>query len=102
LCPNGSYIKNRPIHLLCEYGTIESIKYLINNGVNLECKNKEGNRPIHILCQFDVFESIKYMVDRGVNLECENDAKFKPIHVKRFSTASRLIIINIYINILLS
>ncbi len=47
------------------------IQYIIDRGVDLECKTEYGWRPIHFLCKYSTFEMIQYIIDRGVDLQCQ-------------------------------
>ena len=63
----------------CKYENI--LKYVIDNTIDLECKNDFEQRPIHWICVYSTPEMIKYIIDKGVNLECENKYKMRPIHI---------------------
>lgn len=68
------------IHYICRFGTLESIKKIVNRpDIDLEAANFNGTRPIHFL--FSAFtnvhdahqlEAIKLLVEKGVNLESIN------------------------------
>jgi ankyrin repeat protein len=63
------------------------IKYIIDKGVDLECKTMNIWRPIHFLCRHSTPEMIKYIIDKGVDLECETNYNWRPIHlICRYST----------------
>jgi len=53
--------KWRPIHFLCQYGTPETIKYLIDKGVNLKCETYNKTKPIYLICRFSTPDMLKYM-----------------------------------------
>jgi hypothetical protein len=38
------------------------IKYIIEKGVNLKCKNEEGWRPMYIICRYSTLEMIIYVI----------------------------------------
>jgi len=57
------------------------IKYIIDKGVDLECKTNDGLRPIHLICHYSNPEMIKYIVDKGVNLKCKTNKGYKPSFV---------------------
>ena len=79
--------KKKLIHYICQYSTPKMIKYIIDKGVNLECKDIEQMRPIHYICQYSTPEMIKYIIDKGVNLECKTGYGSKPIHyICQYST----------------
>jgi ankyrin repeat protein len=63
------------------------LKYVIDNAIDLECKDNFRQRPIHLICKFSTPVMIKYIIDKGVNLECENINRWRPIHyICRYST----------------
>jgi hypothetical protein len=67
------------------------LKYVIDNTIDLECKNDFEQRPIHWICVYSTPEMIKYIIDKGVNLECEDIYKYRPIHcICRYSTLEML------------
>lgn len=39
------------IHDICDYCDLKIIKYVVDLGVNLECKDKFQHRPIHCISQ---------------------------------------------------
>jgi len=69
-----------PIHLICKYSTPEMIKYIIDNGVDLEAKLYNDWRPIHLICRFSTPEMIKYIIDKGVDLNAETRDDWRPIN----------------------
>jgi hypothetical protein len=45
------------------------IKYIINKGVDLECKISDGWRPIHLISVYSTPEMIRYMIkQKNVNI----------------------------------
>lgn len=61
------YTSNRLIHLFCRYASSESIKYLIDKGVELECQEKDGDYPIHLVCRKSTPYIIEYVIAMKVN-----------------------------------
>ena len=61
------YTSTRLIHLFCRYASHESIKYLIDKGIELECQEKDGYYPVHLICEESSFQMAKYILNKGVN-----------------------------------
>jgi len=68
------------VHKICFHGDFETIKMLIDKGINLEEEDGSKWRPIHFICRYQNFDTIKYIIDKGVDLEAENNTKCRPIH----------------------
>lgn len=81
---NFNYPNNErkyPIHLVCEKGDIELVKYFIKRKINLECEDDNGWRPIHYICKNPTLIScLESLVEQGVDLNCETNEGKKPIH----------------------
>ena len=65
-------IDETPLHYVCDYGNLELIKYLVNNGAIINCRNEFGETPLHLICRsyYDVdhLKIIKFLVKKGANI----------------------------------
>jgi len=91
LIDNAIGIKNtknmKLIHYICRYSTPELIEYIIDKGIDLECRTNNEWYPIHFICKHSTPELIKYIIDKSVNIECTTKNRWKPIHfICRYST----------------
>lgn len=77
----SDYDNYKLIHFVCEFSTLEIVKYLVDKGVDLEFKNYNKETPLHIACEVSTPEIIKYLIDKGVDLETKNYNEWKPIHL---------------------
>ena len=69
------------IFAACEKGDIESIKYQVGKGAQLEISNAEGLFPIHIACRYDHFTLVHYLYENNVNLEATDSLDRTPLHI---------------------
>jgi len=67
-------------HKLCQNANPDILKYVIDNSIDLECRNNIDSRPIHYICKYSTPEMIKYIIDKGVDLECQQINGCRPIH----------------------
>lgn len=67
---------NRDIHIAAFYGELVNLKFLINNGRSLNCKNNEGNTPL-ILAAYGPKKKNKLKV---MHLLLENEALINDIN----------------------
>jgi len=78
----------RPIHIICQYGTIEMLKYLVEKGADIESQTETNKcfysdkkyRPIHMICKHGTFEMLEYIVNKGVDINAEATHGWQPLH----------------------
>jgi len=76
----GMY-ENQLIHYVCYKQDIETLKYLIEIGIDIESENNYGERPIHISCNNGCLEIVKLLIEQGANIEAETtNTRERPIH----------------------
>lgn len=73
--------KQRPIHLICMKSDYSSLKYIVKNGVDIECEDGGKWRPIHYACKYGTYAMIKYMIDKNVDLQCKDIHEWQPVHI---------------------
>ncbi|AYV82374.1 MAG: hypothetical protein Homavirus39_2 [Homavirus sp.] len=65
-----------------EYCTnLDTIKYVLDNAIDLECIVEHKRRLIHTACYYNNLEMVKYLIDKNVDLEYEDNYKLRPIHL---------------------
>jgi hypothetical protein len=78
---NMSSRNQRIIHYVCQYGTLDHIRYIVEKKVNLEVTTMKGSKPIHFLCcHNNSLPILKYFVSQGVSINDSNNDIWKPIH----------------------
>lgn len=80
-------------HCLCQYASLDIIKYAMSKGIGMEVENDKKVRPIHIACQFRDLDVITAIVSNNIciNLEAEDTQGWRPIHyASHFSTPNVL------------
>ena len=53
---------------LCENGHLEIVKYLVENGANINEKNKDGDTPLICASINGHLEIVKYLCQNGDNV----------------------------------
>ena len=59
-------------------GDLKKVRYLIDNGKDINTKGKKGERPIYSAIKMNHFDVVKYMLISGAKLE--NDFKYPDIN----------------------
>lgn len=81
------------IHYACDYGSYEIIKFLVEQGIDLDSIGQVGNRPIHYAIQRTDLRIAKIFIEKGVDLECTNNRGLRPIHfAARYYDPTKLLI----------
>jgi len=75
---------NTLLHVLINTEYFDIMKYLIEHGVDLNCKNKEGNTPLHIAaCPYPRVEdlkTVKLLIENGADINAKNINGETPLH----------------------
>ena len=62
-------------------GNINQIELLLNEGFNINCKDKYGSTPLHCAVIFNKKEIVKLLIKRGANPNIQNDTEgYTPLH----------------------
>ena len=72
---------NTRLHIAVVSGNIEPVKFLLENGSNIEEKNLEGNTPLHIALESNNEKMIKFLIEIGSNIEEKNFEGNTPLHI---------------------
>lgn len=57
------------------------VKYLIDNGANVNSLDIENKSPLHNACNNDNYAIVKYLIDNGANINCLDNENKSPIHI---------------------
>jgi ankyrin repeat protein len=81
--PNGRDNGKSALHNAVGKGHLEIVKALINNGANLDAKDKNGNTPLWncvMMCRGNEkqIEIIKYLISKGSSLDLKNNHEMSP------------------------
>jgi ankyrin repeat protein len=58
----GDYDQRTPLHLACSAGHLDIVKYLIENGADINCKDRWGATPLNDTRDQEI---IKYLISKG-------------------------------------
>ena len=53
-----------PLYIACKNGNINVVKYLVENGADINKKNKDKWTPLFIACYKEHIPIVKYLVER--------------------------------------
>ncbi len=70
---------NTPLHHAAGFGTIATIKFLIDNGADVNAKNRLGSTPLH--WAVSDLEKVKLLLDRGAAIDAKSDDGKTPLYL---------------------
>lgn len=72
---------NNALHYAAAGGSLEVLKYFIEEGYNPSCLNQDGATPLHLACQYGHFNIVKYLItDQQVDPLCQDKEEMSPFH----------------------
>lgn len=64
------------LHCVCVWNDFDSVKLLVENGINIEQKGEGGFTPLKVADEFGHQEIVNYLISVGANIEAL-DAEFE-------------------------
>ena len=52
-----------PLHVPCESGELEIVKFLLDNYIDVNVTDDSGQTPLHLACESGEFEIVKFLLD---------------------------------------
>jgi ankyrin repeat protein len=82
---NDTYISNEilPIHVACRFGSIKSIKILLDMYPDLiDFVDEKERTPLHTACLFNQFNIVKYLLDNtSIDIKKKDKQSAEPLHI---------------------
>ncbi len=72
--------RNKLINFLKNPENLNTIKYVIDNTLNIQETDSNGYYPMHVICKSSFPEVIKYAINKGWILEISCKTGYKPLH----------------------
>ncbi|QXF95209.1 ankyrin repeat domain protein [Wolbachia phage WO] len=69
------------LHYAAEGGCLEIVRFLIDEGVNVNITNKYGSTALHNAAYYGDLRIIKFLLEKGANPNIINDDRKKPRNV---------------------
>ena len=86
----ADYLKNKayfniatPLHEVARNGDIESMKYLLENNMDIETKNDEGDTALHIAAKYGQVAMVRFLLKHDANIEAVDKRGNTPLHFIR-------------------
>lgn len=73
----------RPIHVATIGGHIQIVKYLVENGANINIKNKYGDTALHFCVHHNCYQIYSYLLVKGADPNILNNVNLSPIDVAK-------------------
>ena len=70
-----------PLHVAIKHNRLKAIKILIENGSDINAKNKNIKTPLHLASELNHIEVIKLLIQNGADINSKSKYDFKPLHI---------------------
>ena len=81
-----------PIHLAVARNQVETVRFLIEKGFDIDERCEYGYTAAHIACKEDSYECLDLLIDNNINInDAENQFHFTPLHVACYNNHLRII-----------
>lgn len=68
-----------PLHLMVEYGITGRCQWLMDRGVGIETRNKDGMTPLHCAANMDDGEMVDFLLGKGADIEARDNSGMTPL-----------------------
>jgi ankyrin repeat protein len=68
------------LHEACSKNDLTAVKDLIENGADVNARDKRGTRPLHKACASASLELIEYLIEKGAEINCVDINGKSPIY----------------------
>lgn len=69
------------ITLACESGNVQQVKFLLDNGANINQQCNQGKSLLFTTSEFNHIQLVKYLISRGANIKLPDNNGDTPLHV---------------------
>jgi len=81
-----------PLHLAIETGNLSIVRYLIDNGADVNGKDWAGDTPLHKAASEGYREIMSYLVSKGADIRSRNKFQSTPLHHASYQTSLQPIV----------
>ena len=70
-----------PLHIAAKNNSIMCLKWLLEQGVNVDLEDKSGYTPLHIACENRSKDCVKLLLECGADVDKLNNDLETPLHI---------------------
>ena len=68
-----------PLHYSCRHLQLKEIKFLIENGADINARDNCGVAPLHYCCERLQLEEVKYLIENGADINAKDSYNYTPL-----------------------
>src|SRR6266545_2358708 len=69
---SSDYDKNTPLHLAAIHDHVEAVKFLLENGANIDAQNSSDMTPLHLAAKQGFINVVTVLLSRNPNLNAKD------------------------------
>lgn len=71
----------KQLQVAVDYGEIDQVKQLLDQGVDINARLEFGGAPLHFAAANNAFNMVKYLLEQGANIDAVNDSNRTTLHL---------------------
>jgi ankyrin repeat protein len=73
--------RNTPLHFSSEIGKVNVMRYLLDNGAEINARNPDQETPLHVAASRGEIEASQLLVRKGASVDARSSSGKTPLHV---------------------
>ncbi|KAJ3336347.1 hypothetical protein HDU83_009478, partial [Entophlyctis luteolus] len=74
-------MKQTPLHIASKHAQLSNVKWLVEQGANVNAEDKDKATPLHFASLNGHLEIVKWLMEHGANVNAETSKKWTPLHI---------------------
>jgi ankyrin repeat protein len=69
------------LHVACKFQNHDAAQLLVDNGINIECKDYMGWTALCVSCSLNDMTMVAYLIAKGADIDTSNGLGLTPLHI---------------------
>ncbi len=68
-------------HKACGFGTLRSVRHLVQSGASVNDLDFKGQRPLHLACEEGKLDTVQFLLQKGAKCSVQDKDGVSPLHL---------------------